>query len=298
MEHHHHNHNIDHVTLTRAFVAGIVLNVLYVLVEFGFGCYTRSMGLMSDAGHNLTDVLSLLLALVAMRMMKTGSSKKYTYGLKKSTVLASLLNAVLLLVAVGLILAESVRKLITPVAVEGTMIAWIAAVGVLVNAITAWLFVKDKDKDLNIKGAYMHMAADALVSVGVVVSGVVIYYTHWYIIDPIIGIAVAVVIIMSTWKLMRDSVRLSLDGVPEQVDYEAIDRAIRHHDKVVSYHHMHVWALSTTHTALTVHVVVAGIQDMPGVKADIKQQLSLIGISHVTLEMETAEENCTARECE
>lgn len=215
-EHHHHHHEVEVTSLNKAFIIGIALNAGFVIAEFTAGFWYNSLGLMSDAGHNLGDVASLVLAMLAFRLAKVHPSTKYTYGYKKSTVLVSLLNAVILLVAVGLILAESVEKLFHPRPVDGDAVAWVAGVGVVINAVTAWLFMKDKEKDLNVKGAYLHMAADTLVSVGVVVSGIIIMHTGWYIIDPLIGIAIAVIIVVSTWGLLRDSLRLSLDGVPTE----------------------------------------------------------------------------------
>ena len=192
MEPHHHEHNHRITSLNKAFIIGIALNISFVIVEFGVGFYYDSLGLLSDAGHNLGDVASLILAMLAFRLEKVHPNSRYTYGYKKSTILVSLLNAVILLVAVGIIIAESIDKLFHPVSVDGSAIAWTAGVGVVINALTAWLFMKDKDKDLNVKGAYLHMAADALVSVGVVVSGIIIMYTGWSIIDPIIGLGIAV----------------------------------------------------------------------------------------------------------
>ena len=188
-EHHHHDHTVT--SLNKAFILGIALNVAFVVVEFAVGLYYGSMGLLSDAGHNLSDVASLLLAMLAFRLAQAHATPRYTYGYKKSTVLISLLNSVILLVAVGVIVAESVGRMLHPAPVEGGAIAWTAGVGVVINGFTAWLFMKDKDKDLNVKGAYLHMAADALVSVGVLVSGVVISWTGWTIVDPVVGLVVA-----------------------------------------------------------------------------------------------------------
>ena len=183
MSHDHHDHRSLGITsLNKAFVIGIVLNAGFVVAEFIAGFWYNSLGLISDAGHNLGDVFSLVLAMLAFRLAKVSPTLRYTYGYKKSTILVSLLNAVILLVAVGFILGESIDKLFHPRPVDGDAVAWVAGVGVLVNALTAWLFVKDKEKDLNVKGAYLHMAADALVSVGVVVSGIVIQHTGWYMI--------------------------------------------------------------------------------------------------------------------
>lgn len=300
MEPHHHHHEHTHrlTSLNKAFIIGITLNISFVIVEFGVGFYYNSLGLLSDAGHNLGDVASLILAMLAFRLEKVHSNSRYTYGYKKSTVLVSLLNAVILLVAVGIIVAESIDKLFHPVAVDGSAIAWTAGVGVVINAITAWLFMKDKDKDLNVKGAYLHMAADALVSIGVVVSGIIIMYTKWSIVDPIIGLGIAVIIVISTWGLLRDSLRLSLDGVPVGIDTNEIKQLILHQPGVESCHHVHIWALSTTETALTAHIVIDHFAQMKEVKYRIKKALEEAGIHHATLEFEDEEVSCDKECCE
>lgn len=287
MEHHHDYHQLETSSPKRAFVIGIVLNSVFVIVEFIAGFWQNSLGLLSDAGHNLGDVASLILAMLAFRLAEVHPTSSYTYGFKKSTVLVSLLNAVILLVAVGIIIAESISKFIHPQAVEGSTIAWVAGIGVVINAATAWLFISDKDKDLNIKGAYLHMAADTLVSIGVVVSGIVITQTHWYIVDPIIGFTIALIIIYSTWGLLRNSLRLSLDGVPEGVNTDEIIRSISKIDGIINIHHIHIWAISTTETALTAHVLIKDAQQMSPIKHLIKDKLMEMGIQHVTLEFET-----------
>ena len=299
MEPHHHNeHNHQLISLNKAFIIGITLNIAFVIVEFGVGFYYNSLGLLSDAGHNLGDVASLVLAMLAFRLQKVHPNRRYTYGYKKSTILVSLLNAVILLVAVGIIIAESIDKLFHPVSVDGSAIAWTAGVGVVINALTAWLFMKDKDKDLNVKGAYLHMAADALVSVGVVASGIIITYTGWSIIDPIIGLGIAVVIIVSTWGLLHDSLRLSLDGVPVGIDAQKIQQLIMEQPGVENCHHLHIWALSTTETALTAHIVIDNITQLEEVKQHIKEALEEAGIHHATLEFEDEKTTCCKECCE
>ena len=297
---HEHGHAHGHALPTpeqvnKAFIIGIALNLIFVLVEAAAGFWYDSLALLSDAGHNLSDVISLVLALLAFRMAKVKPNSRYTYGYKKSTVLVSLLNAIILLVAVGIILAESIEKLRNPQPIAGGVIAWAAGVGIMINAFTAFLLLKDKERDLNIKGAYLHLMADALVSVGVVISGVIISYTHWYIIDPIIGIAIAIVILVSTWNLLRDSLRLSLDGVPAGISAEKIRKLLLQVDGVREIHHLHIWALSTTQNALTAHVVVASLEDGEAVKNRIKEILSEEHIPHATLELETVAECCTDR---
>lgn len=294
MEHQHaHSHTIT--SLNRAFITGIVLNLIFVSVEFVTGFLFDSMALLSDAGHNLSDVVSLVLALMAFRLAKVKSGPYYTYGYKKSTVLVSLFNAVILLIAVGAILVESIDKIKNPQPVQGGAIAWVAGVGVVINAFTALLFLKDKEKDLNIKGAYLHMAADALVSVGVLVAGLIIQQTGWFIIDPIIGIIVAIVILISTWGLLRDSIRLSLDGVPAGIDIRKTKKTMTDIPEVRSVHHLHIWAISTTENALTAHVVINKFEDMEKIKNQIKHKLEHNGIGHATLEFEMQDNKCNEK---
>lgn len=278
-------------SLHRAFVLGIGLNLAFVAVEFIAGFWYHSLALLSDAGHNLTDVVSLVLSLLAFRLAKVKANERYTYGYKKSTILVSLLNAVILLIGVGAIVIESIHKLGHPEAVSGSAIAWIAGIGVVINAFTALLFVRDKNKDLNVKGAYLHMAADTLVSVGVVVAGIIISRTGWYIIDPIIGIIIAIVILVSTWSLLRDSLRLSLDGVPAGIDTKQVVEAIDKVEGVSSVHHIHIWAISTTENALTAHIVLNRPELMQEVKRQIHLRLKDFGINHATLEFETPQEH-------
>ena len=291
---HQHSHAINAESLNKAFIIGIVLNLAFVVIEFAAGFWFDSLALLSDAGHNLSDVVSLVLALLAFRLAKVKANERYTYGYKKSTILVSLLNAVILLVAVGAIVIESIHKLNNPAVVPGGAIAWVAGVGVLINAFTAFLFMKDKEKDLNVKGAYLHMAADTLVSVGVLVAGIVISRTGWYIIDPIIGLIVAVVILISTWNLLHDSLRLTLDGVPTSIDSQKIVEAIRALPGVDDVHHIHIWAISTTENALTAHIVLKQPEGMQEVKHLIRHRLEDFGIGHATLEFEVPGEHCEA----
>ena len=278
-EHHHHDHTVT--SLNKAFIWGIALNVGFVIVEFAVGLYYGSMGLLSDAGHNLSDVAGLLLAMLAFRLAQARATPKYTYGYKKSTVLISLLNSVILLIAVGVIVAESIGRMIHPEPVVGGAIAWTAGVGVVINGFTAWLFVKDKDRDLNVKGAYLHMAADALVSVGVLVSGLVISWTGWTVVDPIVGLVVAGVIVASVWSL-----------TPGGIDVAEIERTMTAVPGVRAVHHIHVWAISTTENALTAHVVLDSLSRMEEVKHALKELLEHAGIPHATLEFESATEQC------
>ncbi len=292
-EHHHHHH---HPTLTydqttgRNFILGIVLNLAFVLIEAGAGLWLGSLALLSDAGHNLSDVFSLLLALLAFRMMRIQPSQKYTYGYKRMTILVSLVNALLLFVAVAAILWSSVEKILHPSPVQGDVVAWVAGIGILVNAFTAYLFFKGKDRDLNVKGAYLHMAADTLVSVGVLVAGVVIQLTGWYIVDPLIGIVVGVAILFSSWGLLRDSMILTLDGVPRGIDPKKVKQTMLDQKGVIGVHHLHIWALSTTENALTAHVVVDDLAEEKEIKHAVKDALAAVGVQHATLELEKSGE--------
>ena len=290
-EHHHHHPALTYDQATgRNFILGIVLNLAFVLVEAGAGLWLGSLALLSDAGHNLSDVFSLLLALLAFRMMRIQPSQKYTYGYKRMTILVSLVNALLLFVAVAAILWSSVEKILHPFPVQGDVVAWVAGIGILVNAFTAYLFFKGKDHDLNVKGAYLHMAADTLVSVGVLIAGVVIQLTGWYIVDPLIGIVVGVAILFSSWGLLRDSMTLTLDGVPRGIDPKKVKQTMLDQKGVIGVHHLHIWALSTTENALTAHVVVDDLAEEKEIKHAVKDALTGVGIQHATLELEKSGE--------
>lgn len=277
--------------LRKAFMAGIILNIAFVCIEFTAGVILGSVALISDAGHNLSDVISLSLALLAFRLARGKATDKYTYGRKRSTIIVSLTNACILLIAIGIILYESIEKLMHPQPIPGGVVAWVAGAGIIINAFTAWLFIRHKDKDLNIKGAYLHMAADALVSVGVVVAGLIIKFTGWYRIDPVIGIIIAVVIFISTWGLLKDSIRLSLDGVPPGIDFNEITKAIAtSDDRIINVHHIHIWAISTTENALTAHLTLNSMDGADSIKQNTKSLLRNYGIDHTTLEFELAGE--------
>ena len=282
-------------SLNRAFIIGITLNIVYVLAEAIAGLGFHSLGLLSDAGHNLSDVVSLVLALIAFKLSGSLATRKYTYGYKKSTILISLLNALILGVAVILIIVESVRKIINPEPLQGEVVSIVAAIGVVINGVTAYLFMKDQKRDLNVKGAYMHMLADTLVSIGVVVSGILIYFTGWYVVDPIIGLVVAVVIIFASWELLRDSLRLALDGVPAHVDYDKVVSVMEKAEGVRGVHHLHIWAISTTENALTAHVLVEELDEMEHIKEHLKEELKEVGVSHATLEFETPQSKCNGK---
>ena len=296
--HHHHDHHVaaDNGQMRKILWTAIILNLLFVGVEAGVGLWQNSLSLLSDAGHNLSDVFSLALVVVGLHLVKVHSNERYTYGYKKSTILISLANAILLLVAVGVIIAESVHKLRNPAAIDGAVISWTAGVGILINGLTTLLLMRGQKGDLNIRGAFLHMAADTLVSIGVVVSGIIISHTGWFIIDPIIGIVIAVVILISTWELLRDSMRLALDGVPEGIEVEEVMQAMRDTAHVTDVHHLHVWAMSTTENALTAHVVIDNEHEASAVRKALKEALHEQGITHATIEIESSND-CCDREC-
>lgn len=282
-----------------AFITGIALNMIYVITEAIFGFADHSMALLSDAGHNLGDVASLLLSLIAFRLAKVKPSSTFTYGYKKTTILASLTNAVILLLAVGMLGYESIQRLSHPAPVPGGVIAWVAALGIVVNGFTAYLFHR-KGSELNMRGAYLHMLADAVVSVVVVISGIIIQYTHLYWIDPVISIVVLLVILYSTWSLLTDSLRLSMDAVPPDMDVDKITGFISKMKDVQNIHHVHIWAMSTTENALTAHVVLndsLSFDEKMKLVHNIKHELEHHNIGHATIELESAAAPCHGDDC-
>jgi cobalt-zinc-cadmium efflux system protein len=297
---HEHHHHVEQLTsLNGVFILSIILNLLFVLVEAGVGIGTGSLGLLSDAGHNLSDVFSLLLALIAFRLATSHATKRFTYGYRKSSVLISLLNAIILLVAVGVILVESVHKLtdISSIELSGSAISWTAGIGILVNGLTAWLLMRQQAHDVNTRGAFLHMLADTLVSVGVVISGIVISLTGWNWIDPVIGILIAIIILISTWKLLAESLRLSIDAVPESIDPDDIVEEMKEVSGVTDVHHLHIWPISTTEVALTAHVVLDDLKTMTDTVPALKKKLKDHGIGHSTLEVETPDSPCEEHDC-
>ena len=293
---HHHSHQLEQ--LNTIYIVAVTLNLLFVIVEAAVGFWSNSLGLLSDAGHNLSDVFSLLLAMLAFKLSMSHSTSRFTYGYRKSSILISLLNAIILLVAVGAIIVESIGKISNPVEVHGNMIAWTAAVGILINGATAWALSKQQKHDINTRGAFLHMLADTLVSVGVVVSGIVISKTGWNIVDPIVGLLIAAVILVSTYKLLAESLRMSIDAVPEDVDSEAIVKSMEEAKDVLNVHHVHIWPISTTETALTAHIVVSDNSKLESVTDSLKELLDKQGIHHSTLEVETKSSHCHDITCE
>ena len=293
--HHHHTHSIER--LSTIYIVAVALNLAFVIVEVVAGILGNSIGLLSDAGHNLSDVFSLILAMIALKLASSHATKRFTYGHRKASVLISLLNAIILLVAVGAIIVESVEKFFTPAEVNGTLIIWTATVGIVINGVTAWVLSRQNQHDINTRGAFLHMLADTLVSVGVVVSGIIINYTGWTIVDPIIGIVIAIVILISTWSLLSESLRMSTDAVPEGFDVDDIKKKIESQEGVLNVHHMHIWAISTTETALTCHIVIPEASMLEEVTDRVKEMLDGLGIHHSTLELETNSSHCHDHDC-
>ncbi len=272
----------------RAFALGVSLNLAFVLVEAVIGWRVHSLALVADAGHNLSDVGGLLLAWAALAAGTLRASARHTYGWRRASILASFANAVILLVAMGSLALAAVQRLREPVAMEGGAIMLVAGVGVLVNAFTAWLFVSGSRSDLNLRGAYLHMAADALVSVGVVLAGALYVWRGWTWIDPVATLAIVLVIVVGTWSLFRQSLHLLFDGVPEGIDLAAVERYLCALPGVASVHDLHVWAISTSNTALTAHLVMPsgypGSDFLASVSKELHDRFEII---HPTLQIET-----------
>ena len=299
---HGHDHGHDHAghshgvpadataATLRLFAIGIAINLAFVVVETGFGWWADSLALLADAGHNFGDVIGLALAWGAAVLGARSASRRFTYGLGGATILAALANAMLLLIAVGGIVYAAVERLATPAPIDETLVMWTAAAGIVVNAATAFLFLSRRGDDLNVRGAYLHMVADAAVSVGVVAAGLAIRYTGRTWIDPVMGLVVAVVILVGTWRLMRDSMRLALAAVPEHIDADAVRAYLADLPGVAAVHDLHIWATSTSANAMTVHLVMPsghpGDAFLHRVADTIEERFR---IGHVTTQIETAD---------
>lgn len=287
---HHHEHEVK--SYDRAFAVGIILNVVFVAVEAGYGFTAGSLALLADAGHNLSDVLSLLLAWGASLLARKPETRRRTYGFRKITIMASFISAVMLLFALGGISWEAVKRFSEPKPVDGLVVVGVAAIGVVINTLTALLFLSGKKHDLNIKGAFLHMAADAAVSLGVVVAGLIIMETGWALVDPVLSIAIVIIIFIGTFGLLRDSFNLSIDAVPKHIDIETIRNYLSNLDPVCHFHDLHVWALSTTETALSVHIVVTPDLSQNEFLEKIQKYLhDNCGIEHATIQVELLKEH-------
>jgi cobalt-zinc-cadmium efflux system protein len=288
----HHHHHVAPNKQGRIFAIAIVLNMVFVVIEFSYGFIANSTALAADAGHNISDVLSLLLAWSAVILTRKQPSQRYTYGLRSTSILAALANAMLLLVASGAIAWEAIHRFSQPPTVDSLTVSVVAAVGIVVNGLSAWLFMKGSKRDLNIRGAYLHMAADTAVSLAVVIVGLAIFYKGWYWLDPAISLVIVSVIVISTWGLFRDSLKLALSAVPEGIDIPAIDGYLRQLSGVTDIHDLHIWGLSTTETALTVHLVMPGGHPGDDFMDDIVQTLNEhYSVHHSTLQIEQGTTN-------
>ncbi len=297
---HHHGHGHHHApaNYNRAFAIGVALNTIYIVIEAGCGLWYGSLALLADAGHNLSDVLGLLLAWVAHYLSSFKPTERRTYGWGSSSILASLANAIILLIAMGGIGWEAVRQLVTPseVLVPGVTVMVVAGIGIVINTATALLFMRGSEKDLNIKGAYLHMAADAAVSAGVVLGGLAIWRFGWQWVDPVLSLIIVVVIVVGTWGLLRDSMNLALNGVPRGIDPASVREFLEQRPGVSAVHDLHIWAMSTTENALTAHLVrESGQVDdhfLSATAAGLREQFD---IHHTTLQLEGAH---AAEHCE
>jgi cobalt-zinc-cadmium efflux system protein len=283
-----HGHHHAPASFDRAFAIGIALNLLYVLAEGGAGLWTGSVALLADAGHNLSDVLGLAVAWGGASLARRPASKRFTYGLKGSTILAALLNALFLLVALGAIVLEAVQRIGDPPVLAGLTVSVVAGVGILVNAFTAWLFARGRHGDVNIRGAFLHMLSDALVSAGVVIAGIVIWATGIGWIDPVVSLVIAALIFWQTWGLLRETVELSLAGVPRGIDYDRVADALLALPGVTRLHDLHIWAMSTTEPVLTAHLLMPAGPPGDAFLAEARAMLRRdFAIGHATLQVET-----------
>lgn len=295
-----HDHPHDHAagidTTRRAFAVGVSLNLAFVAIEVGFGLYANSLSLLADAGHNFSDVIGLLLAWGAVVLAKRAPSERYTYGLRSSTILAALANAMLLLIAVGGIAWEAAQRFAAPAAVSEWIMIWVAAVGVVINLVTALMLRHGSEGDLNMRGAFLHMLADAMVSVGVVLAGLGILWGGWLWLDPAISLLIAVVIFAGTWNLLKGSLSLALHAVPGNVQIDKVNAFLKGFPEVSEVHDLHIWGMSTTESALTVHLVMP--QGHPGdvfldhLAEDLEHHFN---IHHATFQIELGQEGVVCR---
>jgi cobalt-zinc-cadmium efflux system protein len=284
---HSHAHGVAPGNYGRAFAIGIGLNLAYVSAEAGFGLAAGSLALLADAGHNLGDVLGLALSWGAAMLGRRGPSVRFTYGYRSSSILAALANAIILLVVTGGIAWEALWRLAHPVPVTGSVVAAVAAVGIAVNAATALLFMRGRKSDLNLRSAFLHMAADALIAVGVVAAGLTIALSGWLWLDPAIGLAISAVIVYGTWDLVKQAVSLALDAVPQGIDAAAVRAHLLALPGVTALHDLHIWGMSTTETALTCHLVMPGGHPGDEALAHIAHDLEhRFGVHHATLQIE------------
>lgn len=301
MGHEHHHHPVATLSkVNTAFTVGILLNFIFVVIEAAVGFVIHSLSLLSDAAHNLTDVGTLALSLLAFRLLKVKPNEQYTYGYRKTSILVALVNSVVLLISIGGITFEAIHKSFDPVPMPGKTIAIVAGIGILINGATALLFLRDKDKDINIKSAYLHLVSDTLVSAGIVTGGVIIHYTSWFWVDNLLSLIIAGIILFSTWRLLKESLRLSLDGVPTNIRLDDIKAMALKMQGVADIHHIHIWGLSSTENAMTAHLVLmkdTSLEQEHKIKHDLKHALEHKKIQHITIETERENEFCKTEVC-
>jgi len=293
--HGHHHHHGDPNTMGRAFAIAIVLNTAFVGIEFFYGFLANSTALMADAGHNLSDVLGLMLAWGAAILAKRAPNHKYTYGLRSTSMLAALFNAMLLMAACGGIAFEAVQQLLHPEPVGGLTVSVVAGVGILINGFSAWLFMSGSKDDINIRGAYLHMAADAAISLGVLIAGVIVRYSGWNWLDPLVSMVIVAFIAVSTWSLLTQSLRMMLAAVPDNVDRAGIEQFLRRQPGVSEVCDLHIWAMSTTENALTAQLVTpSGYPGDAAIDAITKELREEFSIQHSTLQIRlgASEQEC------
>ncbi len=285
-----HGHSHAPESFDRAFAIGIGLNIAFVAIEALVGLRIDSVALLADAGHNLSDVLGLVVAWGGTMLARTAPTKRFTYGLKGSTILAALTNALLLLVALGAIVLEASQRFASPAPTAGLTVSMVAGVGIAVNAVTAWMFARGRKGDVNIRGAYLHMAADALVSAGVVIAGLVIWRTGLTWVDPAVSIAIAILIFWQTWGLLHETIEMALSAVPRGIDFDHVDQALCGLPGVTAIHDLHIWPMSTTEPVLTAHLVMPGGHPGDRFLTDARELLhDRFGIGHATLQVETGD---------
>lgn len=292
-----HDHAQQPQNYNAAFGIAIVLNTVYIAAEVVFGFWLNSLALLADAGHNASDVLALMLAWGAHYLSRFPPTERRTYGLRSTSILAALANALILLVAVGGITWEALRRFADPAETAPISVMWVAGVGIVINAVTALLFWKGRHEDLNIHGAFLHMAADAAVSLGVVLAAGAIYLTGWQWLDPAASLVIAVVILIGTWQLFRESTDLALHAVPKGIDTQQVESYLTELPGVVRVHDLHIWGMSTTETALTAHLVKPDLENDDGLLARATEALhERFGIGHVTLQIERCAEDAMCRQ--
>ncbi|MBW4572803.1 MAG: cation diffusion facilitator family transporter [Tolypothrix carrinoi HA7290-LM1] len=289
---HNHGHRHEPTSYKRAFIISVALNTGFVIIEAVYGIFANSLALLADAGHNLSDVLGLLLAWGASILARRLPTPRRTYGLRRSSILAALLNAILLLVASGAIAWEAIRRFIEPSPVSGGTIIGVAAIGIIINTVSALMFMSGRENDLNIKGAFLHLVADAVVSLGAVLAGIAIVTTGWLWFDPVVSLIIVVVIVVGTWQLLQESVNLVTDAVPAGIEPLAVRTYLTELPGVTGVHDLHIWGMSTTETALTVHLIMPNGHPGDAFLVEVNKELhDHFSIEHTTIQIEFGDPN-------